>query len=257
MLNQRKWGSVLSYLGVLLNIFVSLLLSPFTVNALGRAQYGLYQLIWSFVGFMGVLDLGFTSSTVRYIAKYRAQGNKAGQRQYLSMAMVIYGIITLCILGLGAVLYAFLGQIFPNLEPGQLALAKKLFVVMIINFSVNILLNIFPAVCDGYERFVFNKGLAIFRVALRSVLVVLLLSGGGGAMSLAVLDTVISLVVLIVQAFYVTFRLGVSMRPSRFSCALFKEVFPIRSLFSLARWWTKLTGRWISLSSACAWTRTA
>lgn len=38
MLNQRKWGSVLSYLGVLLNIFVSLLLSPFTVNALGRAQ---------------------------------------------------------------------------------------------------------------------------------------------------------------------------------------------------------------------------
>ena len=104
--SQLKLGSIISYLNVFLNIAVSLLLSPLTVRSLGSSEYGLYQLIWSFVGYMSVLDLGFTNAVIRYIAKYRAENDLAGQERFLGMAMVIYLAISGVILLVGSVLFS-------------------------------------------------------------------------------------------------------------------------------------------------------
>ena len=82
---ELKIGSLLSYSGVFVNIVISLFLSPFTVRMLGQAQFGLYQLIWSFVGYMGVLDFGFSNTLIRYIAKYHSEGKQEEEQRFLGM----------------------------------------------------------------------------------------------------------------------------------------------------------------------------
>lgn len=223
--SQLKLGSIISYLNVFLNIAVSLLLSPLTVRSLGSSEYGLYQLIWSFVGYMSVLDLGFTNAVIRYIAKYRAENDLAGQERFLGMAMVIYLVISGVILLVGSVLFFQLGNIFTELTVSELALAKKLFVIMLLNFIMNIFLNIFPAIINGYERFVFQRGVVLTRFVLRSAVVATALLMGGKGLTLALIDTVFTILFFLVQMFYVRVRLKIRLQFKGFDFTFFKEVF--------------------------------
>ena len=74
-LNQLKTGSVLSYLQMFLNIVISLIYTPFMLNALGQSEYGLYSTVSSTIAMLAVLNLGFNSSYVRYYMKYKVNND--------------------------------------------------------------------------------------------------------------------------------------------------------------------------------------
>lgn len=221
-----RLGSVLSYINVFLNIAVSIVLSPFIVSSLGASQYGLYQLIWSFVGYMGIFDLGFTNAVVRYVSKYRAENDEEGSKKFLGMALVVYGAIAGIIIIVGAVIYFNLGSIFAeSFKEGQLSLAKILFIIMIVNFTVNIFLNIFPAVINAFEKYAFQRGLQIVRMVVRTAAVVTALLLGGKSIAVATIDTIIAILFFVTQMIYVLVVLKVrfSFKDMRFS--LFKQIF--------------------------------
>lgn len=46
------------------------------LDMLGQSEYGLYSLAQSAVSYLSLLSFGFGSTIIRYIAKYRAEGNK-------------------------------------------------------------------------------------------------------------------------------------------------------------------------------------
>ncbi|MDP4152158.1 MAG: oligosaccharide flippase family protein [Bacillota bacterium] len=226
MKNQLKIGSVLTYLNVFLNIVVSLFLSPLTVSSLGQAQYGLYQLVWSTVGYMAVMDFGLTNSVVRYIAKYREKRDKRSEENFLSMVFIIYGVITLIVLAAGAALYFNLQNIFArSLSTGEITLARRLFVIMLFNMTMQIILNVFPAVINAYERFMFQRSLTIVRLILRTALLTVLLLSGFQSMAIALMDTSFTVIFFVIQIVYVFIVLKVRVRLNSFDTAFFKEVF--------------------------------
>lgn len=223
---NMRLGTILSYINVFLNIAVSVVLSPFIVDSLGTAQYGLYQLIWSFVGYMGIFDLGFTNAVVRYVSKYRAENDEEGSKKFLGMALVVYGLIALVIITVGAVIYFNLGTIFAgSFKEGELPLAKILFIIMIINFVSNIFLNIFPAVINAYEKYTFQRGLQIARMVIRTAVVVAALLMGGKSISIAVIDTVMAILFFGTQMLYVLFVLKVKFSFKDMDFSFFKQIF--------------------------------
>ena len=64
-INQLKIGVILTYLTILLYVSIGIILTPFMLKMLGQSQYGLYQLIGAFVGYMTILDFGFGSAYKR------------------------------------------------------------------------------------------------------------------------------------------------------------------------------------------------
>jgi len=70
---ERKIGVILSYVAIIINTFLQLLYTPFLTSHLGQSEYGLYSLVSSLIGYLTVLDLGFSNAIVIYTAKYRAQ----------------------------------------------------------------------------------------------------------------------------------------------------------------------------------------
>ena len=61
-MNQRKLGSIISYVQMALGVIVSLIYTPYMIKILGQSEYGLYNTVASTISMMSDLSLGFNSS---------------------------------------------------------------------------------------------------------------------------------------------------------------------------------------------------
>ena len=48
-----------NYARFALNVLIWLVLTPYMINKLGKEAFGLWSLIFSVVGFLGLMDMGF------------------------------------------------------------------------------------------------------------------------------------------------------------------------------------------------------
>ena len=68
-MNQRKLGSIISYVQMFLGVVISLIYTPYMIKILGQSEYGLYNTVASTISMMSVLSLGFNSSYIRYYSR--------------------------------------------------------------------------------------------------------------------------------------------------------------------------------------------
>lgn len=57
--NEKKAGVIISYLSQGIHILSSLLYTPVMLRLMGQSEYGLYQLVYSVVSYLGLLSFGF------------------------------------------------------------------------------------------------------------------------------------------------------------------------------------------------------
>ncbi|WP_298366195.1 oligosaccharide flippase family protein [uncultured Lutibacter sp.] len=225
-MSQLKKGAILSYITIFLTNIVGLVLTPFIIKSLGDAEYGLYTLIGAFVGYISVLDFGLNNTIVRFVAKYRAEKDKKGEENFLAITMLIYAAISIVIAIIGIVLYFNLDTVFStSLTTGELAKAKVMFMILIFNLAITLPGGAFTAICSGYEHFVFPRTINIVRYIVRSFMVVGLLLAGGDAIGLVLLDTIMNLLVIAFNGYYVLKKLNVTFKLYEFKTPLVKEIF--------------------------------
>ena len=82
--NQRKGGAILSYVSIIVNTAIQILYTPLLIRMLGQSEYGLYSLVYSVIGYLTVLDLGFGNAIIVYTSKYRAKGKDKPNKRMLS-----------------------------------------------------------------------------------------------------------------------------------------------------------------------------
>ena len=73
MNKQIKYGALISYIALFINIVIGLVYSPWVIRSIGKADYGLYTLALSIISLF-VFDFGLGSAVTRFIAKYNAEG---------------------------------------------------------------------------------------------------------------------------------------------------------------------------------------
>lgn len=62
----------INFFGLVLPTFVSLVTVPTYIKLLGVERYGVVSLVWTFIGYFGVLDLGMSMAAQSHISKARA-----------------------------------------------------------------------------------------------------------------------------------------------------------------------------------------
>jgi O-antigen/teichoic acid export membrane protein len=62
----------INFFGLILPTFVSLVTVPSYIRLLGVERYGVVSLVWTFIGYFGVLDLGMSMAAQNHISKARA-----------------------------------------------------------------------------------------------------------------------------------------------------------------------------------------
>ena len=74
--NQRTIGFVLSYVSIFVSSIAGIAFTPYMILKLGDIEYGLYQLLYSAIGYVALLDFGLGSTLTRYILKYKSEWPK-------------------------------------------------------------------------------------------------------------------------------------------------------------------------------------
>jgi len=223
-MSQLKKGAALSYITIILTNGIGLIMTPFMIRYLGNSEYGLYTLIGSLIGSISVLDFGLNNTIVRFVARYRALKDRVAEDSFLGTVMMIYGVISIVIVLLGIALYFNLDAL-DSLKPEELGKAKVMFAILIFNLSITLPGGAFTAICSAYEHFVYPRALNIVKYCVRSAMVVALLFYGGDAISIVILDTVINVIVIGMNAYYVFRILKARFRLNRIETALVKEIF--------------------------------
>lgn len=69
---QIKFGAIIAYLNIGINITTGLLYTPWLIRSIGKDDYGLYTLVMSVISLF-VFDFGLSNAIGRFVAKYLAE----------------------------------------------------------------------------------------------------------------------------------------------------------------------------------------
>ena len=128
---QRKAGVVLSYAHIFFTIISGLLYTPFMIRTLGQNEYGLYGTVNAAVSMLTVLDLGLTSSYIRFYSKYKAENNQKKINSFNSLFLLAFSLISAITLAIGLFFSFNLNLIFDKgLNADEYSKAKIMFILL-------------------------------------------------------------------------------------------------------------------------------
>ena len=224
-MSQVKKGAALNYITIFLTNVIGILITPFILNHLGKAEYGIYLTIGALIGTISLLDFGLNNTIVRFVAKYKAEKDKKGEENFLAVAMILYLIISLIAITLGLIFYGHMDDYFVMMTAEELQIAKTMFIILIVNLAVGLPGGAFTGICYGYENFIFPKKLNIIRYILRSLTVLAVLYMGGKAISLVILDSIFNFLIITITAVFVFKKLNVKIKLHNLSKKFVKHIF--------------------------------
>lgn len=210
---NRKIGIGLSYLNILMHIVIGFLYVPILLRYIGKSEYGLYQLIGSLIAYFGIMDFGLTNAIIHFYTKYRALQDQFHIENLLAVSLRLYSAAACVILVSGGICYFFLDVIFgETMTVAELVSAKHLFLLLLFNITINLITMLFLAVINAEEKFLFLKGTELLQLVLQPVLVILILQAYPYAFSVAFVQTILNIVLILVRIYYCFAHLHISIR---------------------------------------------
>src|SRR5437588_11703665 len=109
---QFALNAATNYGRMLISILAVMLLTPYTISNIGNDEFGLWSLVISALGLLSLLDLGFGTGVVKYVAQSKAANDADRRNRVLSTLAAVYIAITLLSAVIIAVLALFFNQWF-------------------------------------------------------------------------------------------------------------------------------------------------
>lgn len=221
---NRKYGIILSYMNIFFNTLINFMYVPLLIYYIGKSEYGLYQLIGSFIAYFSIMDFGLTAAVVRFYTKYKALNDRINMENVLAISTRCYAVITLILFIIGYICYLIIDDIFySSMTYSEIDSAKKIFILLLLNIVVTISTMIFRAIINAHEKFLFLKGIETIQLVLQPILVVAILQEYPYAFSVALVQTILNIFLSIARGFYCFKRLKIRIKYHYWDKKLFKE----------------------------------
>jgi len=175
---NRFLKNVLSnWTGMAVSMAVAFFMSPFLVHTLGDRQYGLWVLIISLTGYMGLLDVGLRVSVVKYVSHLSTTKDFEGLNRVVSTALAFYGGVGVVIMIITLGLELFFARVF-TLEGQDVQTARMVLLLAGANVAATLVTSIPSGVLAGLQRYDRSAAVGIVTVLLRSVAIVAFVANG-------------------------------------------------------------------------------
>ena len=109
-----------NWIGYGANLAVMFFMSPFVVHTLGDTRYGVWSLIMSLTGYLGLVELGTRGGLGRYINYYLGKEDVPRVNGTINTAMFMFAGAGVLLTVAAVILAAFFGTFFPKV-PDELA----------------------------------------------------------------------------------------------------------------------------------------
>lgn len=223
--NQLKAGAILSYVSMGLGYIISILYTPIMIRLLGQSEYGLYNLVFSVVSYLGLLSFGFSSAYIRYYSRYKVNNDEKNVAKLNGMFLIIFSIISIIAIVAGTVLVINIELIFGDkLTFNELSIAKILMAIMVFNIALSFPTSIFNSYITANEQYVFQKLLQMIKTLVSPMIMLPILLMGYKSIGMVVVTTALNLIVEINNVIFSFKKLKIKFIFSKFDFELMKEM---------------------------------
>ena len=225
---QVKIGAILSYILIIANAMFGICVTPFILKCLGESPYGVYRTIASLSSAVMVLDFGLGGTTMRYIAKYKADKEDDKIQPFVSMSLCEALVLVILVALISAAVFFNIQNLYANsFHATELALAKDLFAILAITMMLQIVENVLNGIITGHNNFALGNGIKLLRILARIVLYVVVLPIYESAVALVTVDLVLTLLIVVCEATYIRFgyQIKCTLNVRQWDMSVFKESF--------------------------------
>lgn len=234
MKSQLKAGAVLSYLALFISSAISIIYTPVMLKLLGQSEYGLFNLATAAVSYVGVLNFGLGNAVIKYTAKYKVLKDELDISNLNGLFCIMYGILGILALVLGAILTLNSHLIFSNsLSIAEINQLKIIMGITVINISLGIGFGFFSVISLAHEKFIFQKVLGIVSSIISPLVMLPLLLMGYGSISMAVVTAILNFITILINIFYCFKILKIKINLKKFETVLLKEILVFSFLIFL------------------------
>lgn len=212
---QIKWGAIISYLIIGVEIIISLVFTPWMIGVLGKSNYAVYTIVYSLIALF-LFDFGISMSATKFLSKYRAEQNEKMVNNLLSMFFKLYLIVDLVIFIVLFTIYFFINNMYVGLTPEAIQKLKQCFIIVGIYSLISFPCLNLDALFSAYEKFIPLKLCLLFQKVVTTALMFVMLLKGGDVLLLIIINAAVSLVVILVK-----FILAYKLMNFRFSFKFF------------------------------------
>jgi O-antigen/teichoic acid export membrane protein len=144
----------------LVNVVCVFLISPVVIRHLGNRDYGIWEILLSVCGYMGLLDLGVSPAIVRYVSKEFTIGDKGSRNQLFNTALfslVLTGVLA-CIV---TVILSFFPELLLNQSIVDVPYLRILFLIVSATLLIRFTSAFFIAFLMGMQEHFFINSIRI------------------------------------------------------------------------------------------------
>jgi O-antigen/teichoic acid export membrane protein len=180
------------YLAIAVELLIGLVMLPFNLRHLGQDAYGLWMLSAGVTVHFSVLDLGYGSAVVKFIAQYRAHRDGRALNEIASTMFFVYAAIGVAAY-LVVIALALNFQHFFRITPEQAEIGKWILLIIGLNIACNFPFSVFGGVIDGFQRYDRNNLVAIVTSLCVAIANAAVLLSGYGLIALVAATTSVRL----------------------------------------------------------------
>ena len=225
-MNQRKAGTLLSYLHILVSNTISIIYTPYMLQTMGQSEYGLTGTASSFISYLSILSFGIGGAYIRFNTRCRASGDREGERQLNGMFLTVFSCLALLVLigGLGCIALArqLVGNTFTANELYKL---RVILLLLTINMMITFVFNVVMMALQAYEKYLVLRIVALLTSILTPIVNIIALKIGGRAIAITAISLIVSISCYIFYFVYARKAIKLEFSFRGFRKDVMKEIF--------------------------------
>jgi O-antigen/teichoic acid export membrane protein len=213
-----------NYVQQIVSVAVFMCLTPYSARQLGTEEFGLWSLMWSMVGMLGLMDMGVSSAVVKFISDARGRQMEDRMKHLYSTFFWLQTFLAGVVMLLGFAVAPFLSRFF-EIPDSLLRMGTFVFLVLSFRVASGMPFGLFAGLLAGNRKQAVVSLTKAGGVLAYGLFVFFVLRLKPTAASLAVCNvTVHILSSLVIVLLAIRMVPGFTIRPALFSRSLVREI---------------------------------
>jgi len=218
-MDQKKGGTILSFMAILIKIIVVFTYIPFVLDKIGKDHFGLFSVIGSIIAYIAILDFGINDSTLRFFVSYRKEKSEEKKLQILGSVSTIYLMLTGLVIIVSSIIYFCLPLLFSNtFSVQEMTFLKQMYLISIVSVAFTIFFNPTGAIINAYEKFIILKFADILVFVSTTITIVIFLNFNFNVVMMVLVASFYNIIYVLFKFFYVRKKIQITYptyKPSR------------------------------------------
>jgi len=193
MSKARLIGKNISYIILSRVVFmlISFMLFPFTVSHVGKEVYGVFLIVMSLTGYLGVIDFGMMSALMKYVAEYHGKSDFKGVNRIINASFSFY-VVAGAIISLLLFLASKYFTLFFKVDPANIQVMRELLIVASLSSLFVWPMSTFRGATQGLNMWGTDVAISVISQILLAVATFFMLSQGYGIVELFIVMQILT-----------------------------------------------------------------